>query len=75
MRIASIHSHLPLFRATINGMVLESAVHSGQAMSSGRDDVVIYFPPASAINAGDAADGPIAVMRTPDYEFTIYFEV
>ncbi len=74
MRVSTHHAHLPLFRTTINGIVMDNAVHSGQSMASGRDDVIIYFPPADAINEGDANDGPIAVVQTADYAFTIYYE-
>ena len=67
------------FAITLNGRRRDDLLHSGKVVHHGAGGAggassrspLLYFPPASAVNPGDAADGPLVVFKSAELELTI----
>jgi len=57
----------------VNGAHRDDLLYSGKLLRPS-PDVLIYFPPAQAVNPGDAKDGPLAVIKTSKFELTVLKE-
>ncbi|KAI8473400.1 MAG: hypothetical protein J3K34DRAFT_411258 [Monoraphidium minutum] len=58
----------------LNGAHRDELAGSGAPAEGMPPGVVVYFPPASAVNPGDASDGPVAMIRTPSLDISIFYE-
>ena len=68
------------FAITLNGRRRDDLLHSGKVVRAARGAggpassspaPLLYFPPASAVNPGDARDGPLVVFKSAELELTI----
>ncbi|KAI8470958.1 MAG: hypothetical protein J3K34DRAFT_393209, partial [Monoraphidium minutum] len=58
----------------LDGAHRDDLAGSGTSAPGMPPGVVVHFPPASAVNPGDASDGPVAVVRTRSLEIAIFYE-
>ena len=68
------------FAIRLNGQRRDDLLHSGKVVHAGAGggaantrsgSALLYFPPASAVNPGDARDGPLVVFKSAQLELTI----
>lgn len=66
------------FAIHLNGKRRDDLLHSGKVVHAGgatggdtRSAALLYFPPASAVNPGDAKDGPLVVFKSAQLELTV----
>ncbi|KAI8477400.1 MAG: hypothetical protein J3K34DRAFT_515740 [Monoraphidium minutum] len=75
---ANVRVALPddcFLHVVLNGAHRDHLLYSGLAIMEGMPEgTVVYFPPATVVNPGDARDGPLIVIKTPEAELAIMRE-
>ncbi|KAI8475142.1 MAG: hypothetical protein J3K34DRAFT_456412 [Monoraphidium minutum] len=65
------HPETGFLHVEVNGRHSDHLIGSGAPFEGLPPHLTVFFPPKTAVNAGDRTDGPICVIITPSLELTI----